>query len=611
MHVDKQIGENGMPEYSNIGIGSDVLALNQLVRGGDPTSMVRSVLQNGTPNQVADLFVMVFVTRNCRGGKGEKKLSFDTFLETWRKYPDTAQKLLALFPHYGYWKDLLLLMVQATEDKLFFNEKDLSVAAMRLMKEQLTKDLAELSSYKNKLKECMDETEIKQLKSKGPEISLLAKWLPREGSSLDKQVEFVQNFTCESGTEWQSKAKAQYRRQVTELTSFLDLPEVLLAAKREEEIKFGRVASKATMNLRRVFLNELKDGGIRSRDPKRIALADRFLRHVVKKGLKGAQLMPHEIVKKIMHNHRISKTEELVLDAQWKDLWKNVLEQTQKMAETQGCEFSPSQMVALCDVSGSMGGLPMEVAIALSLGISEITHSAFRGMILTFESQPRWHIVDPSDSIAQKVRSLMRAPWGGSTDFAAAYDMILEVARSKKLSRDEMPSLIVFSDMQFNVAAGYGGGYYYGGKRPTGSLDTMHDAIRKKFARVAKELGWSDAQPNPIVYWNLRNTGGHPVDKDTANAVLLSGFSPSLLKLVMYGDALAEQEVEVVDERGNVTTQKVTVTPEELLRKMIDDPVYDPVREILVQSREGKLLEYEIPLSGSVATLTEGEWDQV
>jgi hypothetical protein len=50
------------------------------------------------------------------------------------------------------------------------------------------------------------------------------------------------------------------------------------------------------------------------------------------------------------------------------------------------------------------------------------------------------------------------------------------------------------------------------------------------------------------------------------------------------GKALKEEEVEVVDEDGQmvedgqVVTEKVGVAPEEILRKMLDNPFYDPVK---------------------------------
>ena len=606
-YLSKQLGEKGMPEYTNIGLGSNVLALSQLVRGGDPQTLMDEIMANGSTNDVADMIVLLFASRNCRGGKGEKKLAFDMFLRFWQEYPTTGKALLGLFPHYGYWKDLLLLMEQAQDEPWFSYNEDLIQTSMTVMREQLDKDLAALETYRVDLKMAIDEDKIKELQKSGPKISLLAKWLPRENHSFDKKVDFVPRFATEmfpnaqtKNGSWESAAKARYRRVVAELTSFLALPEVLLAAQREDEIRFGAVASKATMRLRKVFLNEAKDGSVRSENPKRIRLAERFAKHVVEKGLKGAQLMPHEIVEKILGNRSISKMEELVLDAQWKDLWRNVVKQVEAKAAEDGADFNPTSMVPLCDVSGSMYGLPMHVAIALSIGISEITHEAFRHRILTFESNPRWHRLNAGDSIVKKVRSLAVAPWGGSTNFEAAYDLILGVVESAKLAKEDVPSLIVFSDMQFDEAGGYSSGYYgysHGSRVGTG-LATMHDVIRRKVARVASRLGWdeADSEPTPMVYWNLRNTGGHPVDKDTEGTVLLAGFSPSLLKLVMYGEALREEEVEIVKADGTVVTKKVRVTPEEILRRMLDDKLYDPVREVLVASREKKLQEYELPL---------------
>jgi hypothetical protein len=216
-------------------------------------------------------------------------------------------------------------------------------------------------------------------------------------------------------------------------------------------------------------------------------------------------------------------------------------------------------------------------------------------MVLTFEDHPKWHKLNAGDSIVKKVQSLAAAGWGCSTNFERAYDEILNVCMDHRLSREDVPVLIVFSDMQFNEAtASFGNNRHEG---VASQLATMHDVIRSKFATVAKALGWKDADPTPIVYWNLRTTGGHPVDKDTAGSVLLSGFSPSLLKLVMTGEALKEEEVEIVDKDGSTRTEKVRITPEEVLRKMLDDPLYDPVREVLASSNEGALVDYEPKLS--------------
>jgi len=218
------------------------------------------------------------------------------------------------------------------------------------------------------------------------------------------------------------------------------------------------------------------------------------------------------------------------------------VKQVEAKAKEEGLDFDPSKMIPLSDVSGSMGGKPMEVSIAMGIGISEITHPAFRDMVLTFESVPQWHKLNGTDSIVKKVKSLEAADWGGSTDFEAAYDKILEVCYDQRLAKEDVPSLIVFSDMQFNEAhQTMSSGYSYG--RNVGPvISTMHGVIKSKFAAVARKLDWKDSDPTPIIYWNLRDTGSHPVEKDTEGAVLLSGFSPSMLKLVMNGEALEIQK---------------------------------------------------------------------
>ena len=66
----KQLGENGCAEYTDSGVGSNVLALSQLVRGGDPSALAEEILSSGSPSNISDLVVLMFATRNARGGKG-------------------------------------------------------------------------------------------------------------------------------------------------------------------------------------------------------------------------------------------------------------------------------------------------------------------------------------------------------------------------------------------------------------------------------------------------------------------------------------------------------------------------------------------------------------
>mmetsp|Transcript_6430 Transcript_6430/g.18397 ORF Transcript_6430/g.18397 Transcript_6430/m.18397 type:complete len:686 (-) Transcript_6430:459-2516(-) len=646
-------GENGCPEFSDL--GSDLLTLSQMVRFSKPSDLCDQLLSSSSVDDVSALIILTFVTRNIRGGKGERDLSYDMFLKIWQHYPETAKKLLPLFArHYGCWKDCLLLAErckaddQEDKDSMVSDSGDLMESilgeSIRIMRAQFRADLDELARYEAKTKAkarqgatadgendidddwdvvLQNETQVIEdttTKSDGgPKISLLAKWLPRENTHFDKKLDFVRRFLIEDNknkhasdgqttsnndndndnddatdpnpSEWRSGSKRRYRKDVSKLTSFLSLPEVLLSANRADEIDFHMLASRATLKLSRALLNETARGSVRRpNDAKRQKCAEMFVDHLTREGLKGGALMPDEIVAEIMKGN-VSPMREKVLDAQWKDLWKNVVEQVEAQAKEENIEFDLSKMVPLSDVSGSMSGKPMEVSIAMGIGISEITHPAFRNIVLTFETQPQWHKLNEGDSIVKKVQSLERAPWGADTNFEAAYEQILEVCREHRLAREDVPTLIVFSDMQFNVAQGYGS-----------DMVAMHDTIRKKFAATARELGWYDPDPTPIVYWNVRDTVGHPVESDTEGAVLLSGFSPSLLKMVMNGEALKDEEVEVLQADGTVRTEKVRVTAAEVLTKILNDPLYDPVREVLVSIDEGVLKDYcvQAPVHGSV-----------
>merc|ERR1711937_440181 len=97
---------------------------------------------------------------------------------------------------------------------------------------------------------------------------------------------------------------------------------------------------------------------------------------------------------------------------------------------------------------------PMQVAIALGILISECAHPAFQNRFLTFESYPSWHKLNAKDSLLKKVQSSRSAPWGGSTNFRAALDLILRACVDHKLPSEVVANMTlgIFSDMQFNAA---------------------------------------------------------------------------------------------------------------------------------------------------------------
>ena len=125
----------------------------------------------------------------------------------------------------------------------------------------------------------------------------------------------------------------------------------------------------------------------------------------------------------------------------------------------------------MVDVSGSMSGIPMEVAIALGLIVCNVADPLWQKKFLTFDTNPSWVDVSDCPDFKSMVAKTRGAYWGGSTNFSLAMDLILQVVIENSLSWDDIPKMIVFSDMQFDRAI-------YGS---SGSWDTTYEVIKNKW----------------------------------------------------------------------------------------------------------------------------------
>ena len=511
----------------------------------------------------------------------------------------------------GYWKDLVHLL--ASDDC----PRALADKSEELICQQLLADEAESSAA--------------TAEKRTPSLSLVAKYAPREGTKFDKgPLRLAQRLAHRLFGSANPAASARKDRKLcSSLNSQLCTTEVLMAAGRWEEIRFARVASLCLQRHRKAFLNEALKGvltpaqdGTGNRhpdDPARVA-ARLHLREAIvsKKGVQGKALMPHEIVKLCLggEGRSLSTLEADLMNAQWASLRAGTLEAMRTAVEQRDLEVLEAaahataglgslaaleralpkhvdlgKLVALVDVSGSMSGTPMEAAIALGILVSELAAPTFRDRVLTFESVPNWVDLSSHTSIRDKVRACEQAPWGGSTNFEAACERILGAAEAAKLPPDEVPDLIVFSDMQFDQANGGHGGRW----------ETAFERLQRRFAEVGQRVCGAPYAAPRIIFWNLRaNTVGFPVAKDTPNVQLLSGFSPALLKLVVSGADMVGDEEEVTETvmmpDGSIqTTTKVVrsgPTPEQTLRTALDDAVFDAVRLQLAALEAGPFKDY-------------------
>lgn len=582
-----QPGENGTLEFTAAGVGDARVALfSALVRSCTAERVIdllESCLVNNDVSALVDVIVLLFQTRHCRGGKGERTLFYTMFWRIAEMLPETCCDLVALVPHYGSYKDLFQLLAHKEQAAAATAVGVVQQHIVMFLAETLLDDFVKLSFDQtedvtvsvdvpgddevavsvevndNDNAEVSVEVSVeadKAKKEKAAQVSLCAKYAPREKGHFAKGPNkwIYTRLTTAMFSENTSQRRAEYRRVVSALRKHLDIVEVKMAANRYGDIDYTKLPSVCTLKHRKAFLNE---GRRKSHSEDRVKGRERFLEAIASEQIKGSQVFPHTIVQALRKKiKKMSPEEEALLDVQWRDLRSRV----------KGLR----NMVAMVDVSGSMDGTPMEVAMALGLLTSEVAEGPFRNRVLTFDSNPTWVTFDDAMTIADKVMLLGNAPWGASTNFIKAMRLLLfELIQDKSSSSEKQRTdLLVLSDMQFDAAASDGGVVF----KKELSTQPMLDTIATMF----EDAGL----PVPrIIFWNLRgDTRGFVAQHDSPNVQLLSGFSPALLKLV-------------TDQEGDFDTSK-PITPYETFRLAVDDVAYDPVRDVLRASDEGRLALY-------------------
>lgn len=333
-------------------------------------------------------------------------------------------------------------------------------------------------------------------------ISLAAKWCPSIDSSFDRATLICESiarkvFPKAVYTEYEGIEDAHYayrvrdrlRKQVlVPLRKALELPEVYIGASRWDSLPYNRVASVAMKLYKDKFLKH---------DPERF---EKYLEDVRagKAKIAAGALLPHEIIGSLDDPADGRQVAELQ--------WKRIVDDLIQKGKLRNC-------MAICDVSGSMHGTPMEVSVALGVLVSELSVEPWKGKLITFSMNPELRVLK-GDSLQSRTEFVRRMDWGMNTDFQKVFDLILKVAVNGNLKPEQMiKRLFVFSDMEFDQAS-------------ANPWETDYQVIVNKYT----EKGYGSVVPE-IVFWNLRDSRATPVSGMQKGVALVSGFSKNLLTL--------------------------------------------------------------------------------
>ena len=469
-----------------------------------PEPTLYQLLTDSWATDELDTVKLTYHLRDCRGGKGEKKQFYDSikwFIDNGRLAE--VEENLEHVPFYGSWKDLLQLLV------LLKNTPDHERVRSRVLGmfvDRLAKDKVEMENSRP--------------------ITLCAKWTPTENSHFDKQLRTTGFLSKRLGMN-----RGEFRKLLSGMREYSKVPERQMCLGEWDGIEYSLVPSRSMKQHRKAF---------EKHSPERFAEWLAAVKAGTEK-INASQVFPHELVKHYLGNGQYDE----VIEQQWRAI-------VEKARET----FKDARALSIVDVSGSMAGTPMEVAIALGMLLAEIMPEPFRNQLITFSAQPAFFEMT-GKTLKERVDQVRRMPWGMNTNIQSVFELISKRCKEFNVPEDEMPQrLYIFSDMQFDNASttstsAGGWGYNY---QSTGGLTkslTNHDEMVEKF----RNRGFN---PPGIVYWNLRgDTVDFPAGTGTGNVAMVSGFSQTLMDLFLVGEELV---------------------PMTILRRALDNPRYDRLR---------------------------------
>lgn len=429
--------------------------------------------------------------RDCRFGKGEKLIPIVLLACLKRSIHESIyNELIHSVWSVGCGKDLLRILELHRKFSLKLNEETdkKTPIEIKIFADQLEDDYRVYLNGK-------DETQKVK-------ISLCAKWAPSEKSHFDvKPLHFARAIrNCMGYT------PKKYRQILSQLRSHLNVLENLMATRQFDKIVFSQVPAIAMKKTYKAFQRDTNADGVKSDERQKLSENYKeYLRDLAKGGVTKVNvtgIQPHELVNTYLNNP-LCELDPLV-EAQWGALRSRI---------SQHGTFSRS--TAIVDVSSSMSGRPMEVAIALGILLSELTDEPYKNKVLTFHSDPTWHTIT-GDTLKEKVACLKNANWGGSTNLSKSLKLILDEAVSNSGSKIA-DTLYIFTDMQFDCV-------------DSGTTEWLSTFEHSE--RMFREAGFEFPK---IICWNLRtsSTKTLPICSDQPGYAMLSGFSAELLKQVL------------------------------------------------------------------------------
>ena len=428
----------------------------------------------------------LFFARDVRGGMGERDVFQRFYMQYAELYPNEAKATLKLVAEFGRWKDVI---------DIINIDQDNNLGGLELVSETFHSDIHN----------CMA----------GKSISLLAKWMPSinaSGKARQQAKRFVKHFGL---------THEGYRKMLSKLRAYLDVTEVKTCTNRWDEIDYNKVSSNANKRYMNAFKKH--DG-------------ERYMEHCTKAldvtssdvKMHASVLFPHEIWEKYTQLPGLSyyecenrsygwghSPEPAPADISLEAMWKN-------LADMGVC----GNTMVVVDGSGSMttacGYSVRPINIARSLGVyfAERCQGEFNNILMEFSSRPKLIDLNGCETLRDKVMELSKYTDCSNTDIEAVFMLILQSAINANMKQSDLPDrILIVSDMEFDRATSQTKCVY--------GMKSLFNELANRFAKYGYKLP-------KLVFWNVNSrTKTIPMTENEMGVVLVSGFSPNIMSMVM------------------------------------------------------------------------------
>lgn len=364
------------------------------------------------------------------------------------------------------------------------------------------------TSNKDVVKEFIESQLKKDLKADRP--SLLAKWMPSINASdisRGKALILIDIFNDIFAN------TAAYRKKISMMRKKLNLVESNITNKDYNKIKYEEVPGQAMKKYHKAFFrNDLEN-------------FSNYIESVNnnEKKINTGTMNPVEIVRGYIDQNNYNYYYEHALNIDNDDtletLWKNLPSK------------DISNFIVIRDGSESMlsgySEIPMNVGDALTIYCSEHNKS-MPNKFITFSDHPELVDLSGFNKLYEKLK-VLREVYTDYTDtnIEAVFDIVLKTALDHKFTQEQIPNLLIISDMQFNFAL------------RQFNLEHLFETISKKWEKEGYKLP-------KLVFWNVNSrssNGSIPITQNELGVILVSGYSQNILNIVMNRELSPEKAI--------------------------------------------------------------------